>query len=167
MWTWDPQLGKGQVARGAHTGRCCGSQRLAAWVLAARADSRSEGTQWLPQPAVRQLGGEEEAVEEKGGHPPSRLRSARTLSLPAAGCPLSQMLVHSPDGAWQLGSLCQTPLSKEWTPTPCLQTWRCRASTALFPRLPLPGRACFPLPLSKAAPICLLPLPVPPGSGDL
>lgn len=33
--------------------------------------------------------------------------------------------------------------------------------------LPLPGPACFPLPLFKAYTHLLLPLPAPPGSGDL
>lgn len=39
---------------------------------------------------------------------------------------------------------------KAWIPLPCRETWPYGGSTALFPGLPLPGPACFSLPLSKA-----------------
>lgn len=135
--------------------------------LAGHVDSRSEssvapspscGASWVGE---RRQGGEE------GGHPTQQARPSphhlpHFHRLPS----LHNAYAFPRQGPAQcLATRCSVPDSE--TLRLCLETWPSRGSTALFLGLPLPGPACFPLPLSKVTPICLPPLPVLPASGDL
>lgn len=159
------------VGMGSESGRRAGGGRTTyrkmLRELAGHVDSRSEGSVAPSASCGVSRAGERRQGGEEGGHPtqqasPSPHHLPHLHRLPS----LHKAYAFPRQGPAQcLATRCSMPDSE--TLWPCLETWPSESSTALFLDLPLPDPACFPLPLSKVTPICLPPLLVPPGSGDL